>query len=680
MQYNRDEKGNLTPLPKPSIDTGMGLERITAVMQGVHSNYDIDLFRSIIARIEELSGKSYKEDEKIDISMRAIADHARAMAFLIADGVLPSNEGRGYVLRRVMRRASRHAKLLGFNEPVLYKISDKVIDLMGNAYPELVEKRAYIVEVVKNEEERFLLVLESGLRLIEQEIEKHKKEKTPWVLAGEVAFKLYDTYGFPLDLTQAIGRDRGFVVDVEGFEREMEKQRERARAHWRGTGAEQIEAVYKKLWSDGIRTEFTGYQTLHDRSKVLALIKDGKVIDSIEGKEQKFQLIAQKTPFYGEAGGQVGDKGLIKGEDFEALVLDTQKPLTDLIVHQCQLVKGKIKTGDEIELVVNEEQRKDTARHHTATHLLHASLRKVLGEHVQQKGSLVAPDRLRFDFTHFSALSPQELEEVERLVNQAICANYQVRTELLPYKEALARGAIAIFEEKYGEIVRLVEINDFSRELCGGTHCQRTGDIGFFKIVSEGSVSAGVRRIEALAGRWAVEFVQKREKLIKELAQKLKSAPDELDERISKLLSENKQLRQKIKELETKPAGPDVNELLKQAKNINGITVLSTKIDIKNPKAMLDFSDRILSKLNKGILVLGSKDGEKAHIVVRVTKDISKTYNAGEIIKRIVEMVGGRGGGRPDLAQGGGTKPENLEKALKQAYNIISQMIKAERS
>ena len=676
MQYNRDEQGNLTSLPKPSIDTGMGLERITAVMQGVHSNYEIDHFRAIISKIEELTGYQYHQEEQKDISMRVIADHARAVSFLISDGILPGNEGRGYVLRRVMRRASRHARLLGKEEPILYLVAERVIDLMAEAYPELEERRAYILEVIRNEEERFLQTLESGLKLIQQEIEKHKGEETPWTLPGEVAFRLYDTYGFPLDLTQAICRDEGFVVDLEGFEREMEKQRERARAHWKGSGDQEIEAIYKQLRAEGIKSEFSGYEKLKDRSQVLALVEQGKAVKRVEGKGKKFQLIAKRTPFYGESGGQVGDQGWIKGEDFQAKVLDTQKPLEDLIVHHCQLEQGAVQVGDEVELEVDQERRWDLARNHSATHLLQASLRAVLGEHIQQKGSLVAPDRLRFDFTHFSPLTSEELEEVEQRVNQLIRANLEIRIEYLPYQEALKRGAIALFGEKYGEVVRLVEMGEVSRELCGGTHCWRTGDIGFFKIISEGSVSAGVRRIEALTGRGAVEYVQSRERILMKSAQLLKTSPEEFEQRLEKLISENKQLRQKLRQVELFGAGPKPEQLLAQAKEFDGIKVLSTEVEFANPKAMLDFSDQLLPRLGKGVLVLGSKDGGKVYLLVRVSKDLSKKLNASKLVSTLARIVGGKGGGRADLAQGGGTQPENLQQALNQAYQMIEELLK----
>jgi alanyl-tRNA synthetase len=510
MQYNRDQEGKMTPLPRPSIDTGMGLERITAVMQGVFSNYDTDHFQALIQTIAALAKINDPENQRTQASLRVIADHARAIAFLIADGILPANDGRGYVLRRVMRRAARHARLLGFDKPVLYKVCERVAELMGNAYPELLEHKKYTAEVIINEEERFLQTLDNGLRLIRDEISRHKKDQAPWSLPGEVAFRLYDTYGFPLDLTQAIGRDEGFVVDTSGFEREMEKQRERARAAWKGSGAEEVESVFKQIRSRGIKSEFSGYHSLSGQGRVLALICNGAPCEKASDTGIDFQLIADQTPFYGEVGGQVGDQGIIKGQNFEAMVLDAKRPYDDLVVHHCRLKSGEVKVGDRVELSVDQERREDIARNHSATHLLQAALRKILGEHVQQKGSLVDPDRLRFDFTHFSPLAEKELLEVEKLVNKMVRANSEIQAENVSYQKAIQAGAMALFGEKYGETVRMVSMGDFSKELCGGTHCRKTGDIGFFKIVSEGSVAAGVRRIEALTGRGAVEYMQSR--------------------------------------------------------------------------------------------------------------------------------------------------------------------------
>jgi len=675
MQYNREESGRMAPLPNPSIDTGMGLERITAVLQSVPSNYDTDHFQAIISKIKELSEKSFSKEDKLNTSMRVIADHTRAITFLIADGVLPSNEGRGYVLRRVMRRAERHAKLMGFEKPILYLVSERVIDLMRNAYPELNERRALILEVIRNEEERFLQTLDYGLGLIREAIEKHRKEKSGWVLPGEIAFRLYDTYGFPLDLTQAIGRDEGFEVDLEGFEREMERQRERARASWKGSGAETVDALYKQLRAQGIKTEFSGYERLKDQAKIIALIEQGALKEEVSKPGAEFQLVSERTPFYGETGGQVGDQGMICGKGFEARVIDTQRPLEGLIIHHCQLVNGRVKSRAEVELIVDEERRKDIARNHSATHLLQASLRRLLGAHIQQKGSLVAPERFRFDFTHFSPLSEQELKQVERLVNEMIIANKEIRVDYLSYSEALKRGAMALFGEKYGEVVRLVEMDDFSRELCGGTHCQRTGDIGFFKILSEGSVSAGVRRIEAITGRSAVEFVQAQEELSKKLAKLLKCSLAELPDRVQRLLEENKKRERELKQAREGKSGLSLEEILKRAKEINQVRVLTQELEFSDFDSLLEFSDRVFAKLGKGVLVFGMRDNEKAYLLVRVSKELTKKISAVKIISAISEIIGGRGGGKPELARGGGNQPEKLKEALETGERLILEQL-----
>jgi len=668
MQFNRDENGKLTPLPKPCVDTGMGLERITAVMQGKLSNYDTDHFQSIIARISELSGKKYHQDEHLDNSMRVIADHSRAMTFLISDGILPSNEGRGYVLRRVMRRALRHARLLGFEKPILFKLCERVIELMREPYPELVDRRDYIEEVIRNEEERFLQTLDNGLRLIREEIEKHKKEQTPWTLPGEIAFKLYDTYGFPLDLTQVIGRDEGFVVDLQGFEREMEKQKERARASWKGSGDEDTETLYKQIRQQGIKSEFSGYDKTQEQGRVIALIEKDVAKEKISGAGKEFQLISDRTCFYGETGGQVGDRGWIKGENFEAEVIDTTRPMENLIVHHCKLTKGEVKLFDLVEMKVDSERRWDTARNHSATHLLQSALRKILGTHVQQKGSLVSPDRLRFDFTHFSPLSEEEIKKVESLVNRMIRENAEVKIEYLSYPEALDRGAIALFGEKYGEVVRLITMGDFSKELCGGTHCSRTGDIGLFKIVSEASVAAGVRRIEALSGRGAVEYIQSIEKLLNDSAGLLKAIPEELPDRIKRLQEENKKLKQELKHKQMEQDAPDVI-----VKNVDGVPVVLVEMGITEQEYVLNYSDKILQKHKTGVFVFGSKDQEKAYLLVRVSKDLSKKFDAGKLVSRLSEIVGGKGGGRAELARGAGSKPEKLKEALEAVPGLVQE-------
>jgi len=693
MQFNRDAEGKMTPLPHPSIDTGMGLERITAVLQGVHSNYDTDLFRSIIHRIEELSGKKYGESKTLgarvpsparstqtaqqqNVSMRIIAEHSRAMAFLIADGVLPANEGRGYVLRRVMRRAGRHAKLLGLDEPVLFQVADRVVDLMAGAYPQLQEKRRYLQEAIRAEEERFLQTLDTGLRLLREETEKHGRKKKPWTLPGEVAFRLYDTYGFPLDLTETIGEDEGFVVDKEGFERAMAAQRERARESWKGSGDEAVAAIYKQIRSDGIRTVFTGYHEARTGAKVKVLLAGDRRIESFDRAGGEFQLITDRTPFYGEQGGQLGDTGVISASPsgqpaMQAVVTDTKKPLEDLYVHHCRLVSGSLRVGDTLEMAVDEERRQDIARNHSATHLLQWALRDTLGEHVQQKGSLVAPDRLRFDFTHFSPISAEELLEVERKVNARVRENAAVEVSVQPYQEALWKGAIALFGEKYGEEVRMVEMGDFSLELCGGTHTARAGDVGVFKIVSETGVAAGVRRIEALTGRGAVVYLQEQEQTIRQAAGLLKGSPSELVSKIERLQEELKSLKKELKAAREQKSLGGEEGLLDQVQEVNGVRLLAAEVPIPDPRALRDFSDRVRAKLRSGVLVLASQAEGKAYLLVAVSKDLQDRFHAGKIAQELAPLVGGKGGGRPDLAQAGGPNPEGIPPALAKVKSLL---------
>ena len=678
MQFNRDAQGKITPLPRPSIDTGMGLERIAAALQGVHSNYDTDLFRSIIARIEELAGRTYGKkakdlDERVDLDfyMRVMADHSRAMVFLIADGVLPDNEGRGYVLRRVMRRAITHAHHLGFKEPVLYQIADRVVDLMAAAYPQLKDKRKYLQEAIRAEEERFLQTIEAGLGLLQEEVKKIYKLKP---LPGEVAFKLYDTYGFPLDLTETIGRNEGFEVDKAGFERAMTAQRERARESWKGSGDEAVASIYKQLRSEGVRTDFTGYRESRTGAKVGVILVGEERVEKLDRVGVEFQLIADRTPFYGEQGGQIGDTGQVFASNRKtvlATVMDTKKPLEDLYVHHCKLHSGSLQVGDTVELAVDEERRKDIARNHSATHLLQSALREILGDHVQQKGSLVAPDRLRFDFTHFSPISPEDLLQVERKVNALIRENAAVEVSVLPYQEALWKGATALFGEKYGDEVRMVEMGDFSLELCGGTHTHRTGDVGLFKIASETGVAAGVRRIEALTGRGAIEHVQAQENLLREAAGLLKGAPAELLSKVEKLQEEVKGLRKELKAAREKKSWAGGEDILDRVEEVNGVRLLALEVDIPDPKALREFSDRVRAKLKSGVLVLGSKGENKAYLLVAVSPDLQDRYSAGKIAQELAPLVGGKGGGRPDLAQAGGPNPEQLGEALAKVKSLL---------
>ncbi len=670
MQFNRQPDGTLAPLPKPAVDTGMGLERITTVMQGVQSNYDTDIIRGIIAHIEKLAAKTYGDNNENDVSMRVIADHSRATAFLIADGVLPSNEGRGYVLRRIMRRAMRHAKMLGFEEPVLYDICRFVMQSMSEAYPELLDRMEYVDKVVRNEEERFIQTLGNGLRILNEEVEKLAKSKQT-TLPGDIIFKLYDTYGFPIDLTADIVEKDGFTLDEEGFEACMEEQRKKAREHWKGSGEEAVAAVYKSLLEEGITTEFSGYLSTSDNANITTILKDGNRVEEATSGDE-VEIITSLSPFYGESGGQAGDCGTITTDSAKVAISDTRKPAEGLIVHLGKIISGSIKKGDAVELAVNEEKRQATALNHTATHILQATLVDILGDHVKQAGSLVTPDRLRFDFTHFSALSGDEITQIEDEVNQRIRENRAVDSNEMAADEAIEAGATALFGEKYGDTVRVVSVGDFSKELCGGTHVKAAGDIGLFKIVSEGGIAAGVRRIEALTGNNAIKTVHEQEQVIRSIADLLKSEPTKVESRVKKLLEQQKELEKEMATLQSRLNSERSGELLDQAQEVNGIKVLAARTDGLDGKKMREMADQLRDKLASGVIILGGENDGKAALLVAVTADLTSRLQAGTIIKSLAEQVGGRGGGRPELAQAGGTAPENLDKALSSANEVVA--------
>lgn len=675
MQFNRDADGTMSPLPKPSIDTGMGLERISAVMQGVQSNYDCDLLRGIIAYVEELSGKRYGDDAAHDMSMRVIADHSRATAFLIADGVLPSNEGRGYVLRRIMRRAARHAKMLGFAEPVLYRTATFVLQSMADAYPEPAQRADYVARIVKIEEERFIQTLDNGLRILTEEVERLKAAGAN-TLPGGVAFKLYDTFGFPLDLTADILRSENVIIDEQGFEACMEEQRQKAREHWKGSGEEAIAGIYRQLAEEGIKSFFTGYDTLSDRSDILAILVDGQTVASApEGA--KVEIVTAATPFYGESGGQTGDHGTITTADARVSVRDTRKPLPDLLVHVGEVASGTLRTGDAATLEVDAERRRATALNHTATHLLQAALIEVLGDHVKQAGSLVTPERLRFDFVHFSAMTPQELDKVETLVNCRIRQNAGVDTREMAHEEAVGAGATALFGEKYGEKVRVVRVGDISMELCGGTHAQASGDIGLFKILQETGIAAGVRRIEAVTGAKALEVIKDQERTLDHLANLIKTDRPQLETRLRKLLERQKELEREVESLQGRLNADQAGDLLRQAVAIDGVSVVCGRVDNLDGKALRELADQVRERMTSGVLVLGSAHDGKAGLLVAVTKDLTRRLQAGALVKQLAAMVGGGGGGRPDLAQAGGSKPELLGEALASVPQVITEALNA---
>ena len=604
MQFNRDERGNKTPLPRPSIDTGMGLERITAVVQGVTSNYDTDLFLPLTRHVARIAGKKYGADPEADISIRIIADHSRATAFLIGDGVLPSNEGRGYVLRRIMRRAARHGKKLGLSKPFLCDVVRMVAAEMSGVYPDITRSLDYIARVVLTEEENFSTTLESGLRILQEEIEA-LQAKNEHTVPGTIAFRLYDTYGFPIDLTQDIAAEYRMRVDEEGFHQAMLEQRKRARDAWKGSGEEQVGTLYKKLLQDGIAVTFKGYEAPRITSSVRALIKQGVPILSASPGEE-IELVTAETCFYGEAGGQAGDSGTIGNDNVTITISETIRPLPDIIVHRGTVVTGSISRGDEVTLQVNTDQRQATAGNHTATHILHAALREVLGNHVKQAGSLVAAERLRFDFTHFAPLTREELENVENLVNERIRANSPLAVTVMPLSEAMSSGATALFGEKYGAEVRVIRIADYSRELCGGTHTASTGEIGLFKIVSEAGIAAGVRRIEALTGREAYNYIKRQDDLLRDLTQLLKTERESILTKVERMLLEQRDREKELNALKSQLIARETGSVLDTARDVCGVRVLVTEVPGQDMKALREYGDTIKEQLKSGVIVLGS--------------------------------------------------------------------------
>ncbi|MBI4684826.1 MAG: alanine--tRNA ligase [Nitrospirae bacterium] len=670
MQYNRDESGTLTPLPKPSIDTGMGLERVSAVLQKKLNNFDTDLFSPIISTIESCANISYGRKPESDTSMRVIADHIRAIGFLIADGLMPSNEGRGYVLRRIIRRASRHAKLLGISEPVLYKFIEPLSDVMSGLYPELIEEKERTSKVLRFEEERFSRTLEQGIKIIDEIIAKTKNAGLKLVPGDEI-FKLYDTYGFPLDLARDIATDNGLILDEDGFHREMEMQRERARASWVGE-EDAVASIYRELLSETGGTEFVGYETMQSDSVVRAILKDGKVIKEAL-KDEDVEIFMDKTPFYGESGGQAGDTGEIASDGFRAVVKDTKKVLEGLHSHIIRIKEGRLRVWDKVYCSVDVHKRNATMRNHTATHLLQASLRSIVGEHVKQAGSLVAPDRLRFDFTHFFPLGNNEIEEIEDMVNQKILENLNVDTTTMDIKDAIVSGATALFGEKYGETVRVINIHAFSSELCGGTHCKTTGEIGSFVVVSEGSVASGIRRIEALTGAAALGHFRREEHELRKISEILKT--DTPSEKIEKLIAEIKETEKEIERLKSRAASESSASLINKARDINGIKVISYRIDGLEKKDLRVLADNLKEKLGSGVIVLAStRDGDAA-ILSMVTKDLTDKIKAGAILKDVAHIAGGRGGGKPEMAEGGTKEIDKLDKALEAVYDIIKKAV-----
>jgi alanyl-tRNA synthetase len=663
MQFNRNEQGELSPLPKPSVDTGAGLERISAVLQGVHSNYEIDLFVKLI----EAAAAVTNTGDLSNKSLRVIADHIRACSFLIADGVVPGNEGRGYVLRRIIRRAIRHGYRLGTEEPFFYKLVKSLEAEMGAAYPELGRRRAHVEKVLRQEEQRFAETLSQGMRLLDDAMARLGQDGT---LPGETIFKLYDTYGFPEDLTADIARERGFSVDNAGFEQSMEAQRDRGRK------ASRFVAAASDLPTFDEPTEFLGYDSLasEDAPVVALLDADGRAVESLEAGA-KGTVVLERTPFYAESGGQIGDTGELTSPTAHFDVHDTQK-LGLAFGHAGTLVSGRIAVGDRIAAAVDAERRAAIVLNHSATHLLHAALRTALGDHVQQKGSLVAPDRLRFDFSHYEAVTPEQLRQIEGLVNEQIRRNEDAEIRVLPYDEAIAAGALAFFGDKYGDRVRVLRLGDFSTELCGGTHVSRAGDIGLFKIVSESGIAAGVRRIEAVTGRGALDWVNTNEALLRDVAGLVKAGREEVAGKVAQLLERTRGLEREVQTLRRKLAsGGGTRDLIQEAQLVNGIKVLAARIDGADAKALRDTADQLKDRLSSGIVVLGAVDGDKVHLVASITKDLTGKVKAGELIKPVAELVGGRGGGRADFAQAGGTRPENVDRALALVPGLVAPLV-----
>ena len=649
MQYNRDADGNLNPLPRPSVDTGMGLERLAAVMQGVHGNYDIDLFQSLIRAAAAITGCA----DLTDNSLRVIADHIRSCAFLVTDGVTPSNEGRGYVLRRIIRRGIRHGYKLGVHEPFFYRLVEPLCLEMGDAFPELVKAKEQVERVLRLEEQRFAETLEQGMKILEQAIGDMRDNR----ISGATVFMLYDTYGFPTDLTADIARERELTLDMEGFERAMEGQRARARAASRFGVDQQVDLSLAGA------TEFTGYGQLEDEAKVVALFRCGEPTDILEDEEEGI-VVLDHTPFYAESGGQVGDQGELLAGGTRMRIDDTRKQGSQVFGHLGRVRGGALHVGDTIRAQVDSHKRQATALNHSATHLLHAALRAELGEHVTQKGSLVDAERLRFDFSHFEPLTPSQLHTIERLVNQQIRHNYPVETRVMSLDEAKAAGAMALFGEKYDHRVRVLSMGDFSTELCGGTHVNAVGDIGLFKIIAESGIASGVRRIEAITGDRAVLWVEEEEARLSRLAEMLKSGREDVDDKVVQLLERSRTLEKELERLKGQLASAAGDGLAAEAVDVGGVKVLAAKLDGADQRSLRETLDQLKNKLGSAVILLASVTGGKVSLVAGVTQDQTKRIKAGDLIKSIAQQVGGRGGGRPDMAQAGGNNPESLPQAL----------------
>ncbi len=674
-QFDKDEEGNYNRLAHPNIDTGMGLERLAAIMQGVNNLFEVDTVRNIMLAISDVAGVKYGENEKSDISLRVITDHIRSTTFMISDSIVPSNEGRGYVVRRLLRRAARHGKLLGIKKPFLYKIAETVIRESGEAYPALIEKKDYICKMIRIEEERFDETVDQGLAILNTHIEALEKSGET-VLSGENAFKLYDTFGFPIDLTIEILGERGLSVDEEGFRAEMEAQKTRARdARKEGEGAGWSEDVYTKL-DKSIKTEFAGYTEETAEGRVLAVISGGEIAEAI-GEGEEGAVILDKTVIYGESGGQTGDRGTLSGKTAKAIVTDAKKLADGKIVHFIKVESGAIGTGDVFTSAYCKESRRATAQNHSATHLLQKALREVVGDHVTQAGSFVNPERLRFDFQHFEAVKPEELAEVEKKVNAAIVAALSVDKREMPQAEAKALGAMALFGEKYGDVVRVVKMGDYSIELCGGTHVDNTSEIGLFKIVSESSVASGTRRIEAVTGTRILSLLAERDALIAETAAALKTSPADIAVKGGAVMEEVKNLQRTLEEVKLKSAGSQIDALLKNASEVGGVKVITGLFDGMDADALRAIGDNVKSKMGEGVLVIaGTAEGKVTFVAMATKEAVSRGVHAGNLVREVAKIAGGGGGGKPDSAQAGGKQPEKAEEALSAVASVVAAQLK----
>ena len=674
MQYDRDEAGNMHPLPKPSIDTGMGLERIAAVCQGVYSNFDTDLFTGLIQSMAYKSGVEYKVDADTDVALRVIADHCRAVPFMIADGILPANEGRGYVLRRLIRRAFRFGRFLGLTDPFLHEICGQTVREMGEAYPELQKTGDFMDKVVFQEEENFSRTLDKGLSMLEEELDQLSRSGEDLV-PGQTVFKLYDTFGFPVDIVKDVAEKQGFQVDEPGFEQLMQEQRQRSKASWSGSGEIDLASSFSAYLEAGWKTEFVGYDCLQSSSRIVGLMSlDGQDIGRVEAKERAY-VITARTPFYGESGGQVGDSGYILAENGLARVTDTMRPASDFIVHLVSVEKGVLVQDQEVNLHVEEGPRMATARNHTCTHLLHAALRSVLGQHVKQSGSLVEPRRMRFDFTHIHPLTEDELTQIENQVNAAIMADISLNKEVMPFERARQEDALGLFTEKYADEVRVVSVPGVSKELCGGTHLQRTGQAGSFTIVAETGIASGVRRIEAATGWNALELYRQKRKNLESAAASLRTQPDNLAEKVLELQEQVKTLHKEKEALQASQLSGNAQDVMREVQTINGISTLALALDLPpgaGMKSLRSMMDDLRTRMQSGVILLATPNGDKANLLLSVSADLHDRFTAPELIDQVALEVGGKGGGRPDLAQAGGNDPSGIKRAVAKLKELMA--------